>query len=202
MAATMLTTLVMAVLAANEVNTVDDSVTSSPPTWSVQLSLATPSVLGASVALESGASPGGLGVLGVIRPSFANALTVEHAFGERWTGVGSLSFGATFMPPLTTMAGAGVLGARWYATRALEGFFVGPEVMFQLNTTDVPGLTGIKTYAAGAGARLGWLQRFGDHFMASASAGLNANVAWLTVPSTMQTLNVGLDLALAAGLLF
>lgn len=202
----MLTTLLMAVFAANEVNPVE----AEEPKWAIQLSLAAPSILHSSFALggNSGSALGGLGgasLLGVSRPGFATALTVERAFGEHWTGAASLGIDTNVSSVFTTISGTGVLGARWYAKRSLDGFFVGPEVMFRLNTihTELEGIAEYRFYAAGAGARAGWMQRFGDHFMASASAGVSANVAWTTTTlMPVQTLNVGLDLALGAGLLF
>lgn len=192
-------------------------------TWGVQLSLASPTLVGASFDL--GGTPG-IGVLGsVVRPGFSNALTLERAFTERWSAVASLSFGFTSAGPVNTTTGSGMLGARWYAKRAFDGFWAGPELLFQLNLTEAPsglsalgGLGGagslgavgglsatpMRSYAGGVRGRAGWTQPFGEHFTVTASLGLGANVAWQTtpLPFARQNLNLGLDVALGAGLVF
>lgn len=198
----MLTTLLMTCLAATEVNAVDAA--QPPPTWGLQLTLASPSILGASFALNEGS--GGLGQLG--RGTFMPGLTVERGFGTRWTGVASLSVGVGVTPSYNSVSGGGVLGARWYATRAFDGFFLGPELMVNLHAGASPlaGVDLFQTYAVGAGARVGWTQRFGEHFVASASAALNGHVSWSPPsagrPAPHTTLNLGLDVMLSAGLVF
>lgn len=213
----MTTITLLTLLAAAEVSSSPELETPERPTWGVQLSLASPTLVGAS--FELGGSPG-LGVLGtIVRPGFGNALTLERAFSERWSGTASLSFGFTSVGPLNTTTGSGMLGARWYAKRAFDGFWGGPELLFQLNVTDMTGLSALgglggvgtlgglgtaslRTYAAGVRGRAGWTQPFGEHFTVTASAGLGANVAWQTTPLAHQNLNLGLDVALGAGLVF
>ncbi|MBL8913780.1 MAG: hypothetical protein JNM17_23965 [Archangium sp.] len=205
----------LALLAAAEVST--SSPTPDVPergTWSAQLSLASPTLVGASFDL--GGTPPGIGVLGAVsRPVFSNGLTLERAFGEKWTGVASVSFGFTSVSVVNTTTGTGVIGSRWYAKRAFDGFWAGPELLFQLNMSEfaLGGLSGIsglgglvpsltRSYAAGLRGRAGWTQPFGEHFIVTASAGLGANVVWQTTPLARQNLNLGLDVALAAGLVF
>lgn len=209
----MITTTLLTLLAAAEVSTSSIPVEPpAPPTWSVQLSLAAPSLLGASFSLGPqttsglGGLTGGLGALGfssIPQPSFSNGITIERALGEKWSGVLSGSFGYS-TSSLTTLSGAGMLGARWYAKRTFDGFWAGPELLFMANTMDASslGLSAFRTYAGGVRGRAGWTQPFGEHFLVSGSAGLGANLAWTTTPSSQQTLNLGLDLALSAGLVF
>lgn len=203
----MITTLLMTCLAATEVNSVDAAAQPAAVEqsgWSVQLTLASPSVLGVSFALD--APDGSLGFVGQSR--FLPGLTVERRFGARWVGVSSLSFGAGVSPSLNALSGGGLLGARWYPARAFEGFFVGPELMVSVNAAGSPvgGVGLFQNYAVGAGARVGWTQRFGEHFVASASAALNGHVSWRTpTAATLAPLtwaNVGLDVMLSAGLVF
>jgi opacity protein-like surface antigen len=204
-AARMTSTLLLAVLAASEVTS---TTAAAPPeaesrNWAVQLSLGTPPVLGASFELGPSVLPSGLGSLGTItRAQFTTSVTLERAFGEHWTGVGAFSAGLTSMVlPLTTLNGVGVLGAHWYAKRPFDGFWVGPELMFQTNVSLSP-LSSLKYYAGGARVRLGWTQPFGEHFIVSGSTGVTAQVSWTTSPGSQQSLSVGGDLNLSAGLVF
>ncbi|MFT3711358.1 MAG: hypothetical protein QM817_27310 [Archangium sp.] len=184
----------------------------------MQLSVTSPSLVGASFALGPGGSGllgglvggvaglgslAGLGV-GVLRPAFGNELTLERAFGPSWSGIASLSVSYS-ASAFNSFGGGGMLGARWYAKRTFDGFFAGPELLFQASVTDVPpgfGLSSLRSYAGGVRGRAGWTQPFGEHFVVSASVGLGANLAWATAPTSQQTLNLTLDAALAAGLVF
>lgn len=204
----MITTTLLALLAATDVNSAADVEAPKPkPAWAFQLSLGAPTVLGGSFALSGATSGalGGLGALGVARPLFTNALIIERAFGEQWTGLTSISFGySAFGAGLSNTSGAAMLGARWYATRAYDGFFVGPEFLGQLNVTEsstLP-LTTTNSWGLGVRARAGWTQPFGEHFILSGSAGLGATVALTSSTTASQTLNVSLDVQLAAGLVF
>ncbi len=208
----MITTLLMTCLAATEVNSVDAAAQPAAVEqsgWSVQLAIATPSVIGVAIGLDpTGGTLTGLGGLPVIvRSSFANALTVERAVGSHWSGTASLSFGSSITPVFNAFTGSGVVGARWYPARTFQGFFIGPELSASIQQFDlkISGLTITPLYGAGAGARAGWVQRFGANFVASASAGLNGSVVWRPRTNTMeasQTLNLGLDVMLSAGLVF
>lgn len=217
MAPRMITTTLLTLLAAAEVSTTTATTEAPPPTepktWSIQLSLASPSVLNASFDISPPTgSLGGLlgaaggGVLGGIsRPFFSNGLTVERSLGEKWSGLASLSFGyGSTGAPVTTISGSGVLGARWYSSRVFDGFFAGPELLFLVNTLEAPtlGFPSSRSYAGGVRGRAGWTQPFGEHFIVSGSAAVGANVMWSTSPLQQQTLNLTLELALAAGLVF
>lgn len=208
----MITTLLMTCLAATEVNSVDAAAQPTvveQPGWSVQLAVAAPSVVAASFSFDApGGALGGLGGLLVTQPRFGNALTVERAFGPHWSGIASVSFSASSGPGWSFVNGGGLVGARWYASRTLEGLFVGPEVMAYGSqvTFMATSITNVPLTSVGAGARAGWAQRFGAHFIASASAGLNGSVMWRpqtpSLGATQATLNLGLDVMLSAGLVF
>lgn len=58
------------------------------------------------------------------------------------------------------------------------------------------------TQAVGVRGRAGRTQRFGAHFLVSASAGLGANVDWTTGTFSQTTLDFSIDGTLSAGLMF
>ena len=178
------------------------------PQWAVNYALTSPSVIGASFNLTplSVSGLGGTGVLGsVSRPSFTNALSLERALGEHVTGIAALTFGfAQFERSVSSVSGGGMLGVHWYAWRPLDGFWAGPEALFQLTTLQLPSALGpgSSTQAVGVRARAGWTQRFGAHFLVSAAAGVGANVSWFEGTTPQTTLNLAVDGTLLAGLMF
>ena len=200
----MLLTALTMMLAAAEVQTTAEQ-TEVQPKWAVYYALTSPSVIGASFSLTPPAS--GLGGLGsVTRPVFTNTLSLERALGEHLTGLAALTFGfSQFTASMSSVSGGGLLGVHWYQSRPLEGFWAGPEVLFQLTTLQVPGVVGgagAQTQAVGLRARAGWTQRFGAHFLVSAAAGVGGNLDWTTGPFAQTTLNLAVDGTLAAGLMF
>ncbi|MGV3623031.1 MAG: DUF3575 domain-containing protein [Archangium sp.] len=200
----MLTTLVLAVLAVDEVHPLEAP---EEPAWGLQLLVAAPSVLHASFGLSASTLGGlsGLGGISSVRPPLSGAFTVERRFGEHWTGAAQVMFVGAFAEASTFAGGGGVIGARWYPTRAFDGFFIGPEAIALVSNSEYRAAetTRMSSWGVGLAARAGWMQRFGAHFMASASAAVGANVTSSQAFDTrMQSVNVGLELALGAGLLF
>lgn len=199
----LLTALIMMLAAADVQATAQ--VTEVQPKWAVNYALTSPSVIGASFSLTP-ASMSGLGALGsVTRPTFTNTLSLERALGEHLTGLAALTFGySQFSASTNSVSGGGLLGVHWYQSRPLDGFWAGPEVLFQLTTLQVPAgvLVGARTQAVGVRARAGWTQRFGAHFLVSASAGVGGNLDWTTGTFSQTTLNLSVDGALGAGLMF
>jgi hypothetical protein len=103
------------------------------------------------------------------------------------------------------VTGGGLLGVHWYQSRPLDGFWVGPEVLFLFSANQVPaGLTAAvaQSQAVGARARAGWTQRFGAHFFVSASAGVGGNLNWSTGTFAQTTSSLSVDGSLGAGLMF
>jgi hypothetical protein len=201
----MLLTALTMMLAAADVQTTAEQADVQPK-WAVNYALTSPSVIGASFSLTP-AAQSGLGGLGsVTRPVFTNTLSLERALGEHLTGLVALTFGySQFSASVSSVSGGGLLGVHWYQSRPLEGFWAGPEVLFQLTTLQVPGGlggAGSQTQAVGLRGRAGWTQRFGAHFLVSASAGVGANLDWTSGSFAQTTLNLAVDGALGAGLMF
>lgn len=186
--------------------------TTAEPKWAVDYALTTPSLMQASFTLAS-VTPSGVGSLGgVVVPGFTNGLSLERTLGAQLTGVAALTFGYTqFAAGGSSLSGGGVLGVHWYQARALDGFWAGPELTVQLSSFHASGVSGggfdSNTRAVGARARAGWTQRFGAHFLISASAGLGANLDSTTSTSdpgqfSQTTVHLAVDAALAAGVMF
>ena len=97
-----------------------------------------------------------------------------------------------------------MVGVHWYAWRPLDGFWVGPEALFQLVTLQVTSALGpgSSAQAVGVRARAGWTQRFGAHFLVSAAAGVGGNLYWIEGAIPQTTLNLAVDGTLLAGLMF
>jgi hypothetical protein len=201
----LLTTLTLLLAAA-------DLDTTTEPKWAVDYALTTPSLLQAAFTLAS-ASPSGVGALGgVVVPGFTNALSLERTLGSQLTGVAALTFGYTqFAAGSSSLTGGGVLGVHWYQARALDGFWAGPELTVQLSSFHSSGASsgGVDTNsrAVGARARVGWTQRFGAHFLISASAAAGANLDSTTMETdpgrfSQTSVRLALDAALAAGVRF
>lgn len=199
----LLTALTMLLTAADVQTTAEN--TEPQPKWAVNYALTSPSVIGASFNLTPQANTG-LGVLGsVTRPAFTNTLSLERVLGEHLTGVVAATFGYSQLgASLSSVSGGGLLGVHWYQSRPLDGFWVGPEVLFQLTTLQVPnGIVGAsRTQAVGLRGRAGWTQRFGAHFLVAASAGVGGNIDWTTGAFAQTTLNLAVDGTLSAGLMF
>jgi hypothetical protein len=199
----MLLTALTMLLAAADVQTAIER-TEVQPKWAVNYALTSPSLIGASFNLTPPSSSG-LGVLGsVSRPTFTNSLSLERALGEHLTGVAAVTFGySQFAPLVSSVSGGGLLGVHWYPYRPLDGFWAGPELVFQLTTFEAAGLgPGMRHQAVGVRARGGWTQRFGGHFLVSASAGLGANLDAISGTFPQTTLNLSIDGTLLAGLMF
>ncbi len=197
----MIITTLLTLLAASEVSQPAPPEAPAPKIWSVQLSLATPSVLRATFELSPPTGQAGLGVLGALSAfTLTNSLTGEFAIARHWTTALSLGFGFGTGSGLNTTVGSGAAGVRWYVKQPFEGFWAGPETIFQLTSYSGPVITGSQMYLAGARARVGWTQPFGENFLVAASAGAGADMLWL--PDQSTRLGLGLDLALTAGLVF
>ncbi len=204
----LLTTLTM-LLAATDVHATGEGPGEDQPDWAVDYSLTSPSLIGVSLALSPSTSTG-LASVGVPRPAFTNSLTLERALGAHFTGLAAVSVSASqFAPRGGVVTGGGLLGLHWYRERPLDGFWVGPELLFQVSTQReaMTGTVVSDDRALGLRVRSGWTQRFGPHFLVSASVGVGANVSEATEVTTAATLsqataNLVVDASLAAGVMF
>ncbi len=200
--------LCLAVLAATPLDaTTSAETTLDNPRWALQLRLTSPSLVAVS---------GGIGALGIVSRSeigLGGGLVVERAVAPQWTvqlGLDGSAQRTQSGPQFDSYVAAVSPGVRWYASRALEGGWVGLNLPLSHAWSSMRAESfaiDSRSLLASAELLFGWNFRWDNRLLLSLGLGPTATVSrsWGASNGTAVDFggfSLGARAALAVGLVF
>lgn len=187
------TLLCLALISANADAT---ETTTDERKWALQLRLTSPTATLSSFGGLSGLGGVGAGGLGLVTSSGTGVgLLLERAVADHWTVQLGLDGSVNRSSSTLMQESAGIAlapGARWYATRALAGGWIGAQVPVAFGWSSVSG-NGFNSWSRSLVASLellfGWAFRWENRLLVSLGAGPTASLSRYWVSSAVETVN-------------